>query len=136
MLHRIKKETCNFKILKTLVFGLCFICFLFIFAVHLFAQERFVYDRGGGRNPFIPLITPDGRMVQLDTTEVKRSGDLLVEGIIYDDSGMSYAVVNSQIVKAGDQVQGYEVVTIEKNKIIIKKDNSVKEIPLSKEGAE
>ncbi len=102
----------------------------------VFAQGRFVYDQGGRRNPFIPLITPDGRMVQLDTTQEKRTGDLLVEGIIYDDSGTSYAVVNSQIVKVGDQVQGYEVVKIEKNKVVLKKDNSVREIPLSKEEEE
>ena len=81
-------------------------------------------------NPFIPLITPDGRLVQLDAAGKKSSTDIQLEGIIYDDGGVSFAVVNSKVVKTGDQINGYEVAGIEKNKLILKKDDKTKELIL------
>lgn len=91
-----------------------------------------MYDSKGRRNPFIPLVAPDGRLLNLDEDE-KQKGDLIIEGIIYDKYGQSYAVVNAQVVRIGDEVGGYQVLRIEKNKVIFVKEGQAKEIELKEE---
>src|SRR3989338_633967 len=82
----------------------------------IFAQEVFVYDSKGKRNPFIPLVTMEGRLVKLDKEEA--TGELRIEGIIYDKHGRSFAVVNSSVVAIGDMVGDYQVLKIEESKVI------------------
>jgi hypothetical protein len=96
-----------------------------------YAQQQFIYDAKGKRNPFIPLVTPDGRLLNLEQEEVKK--DLILEGIIYDKNGLSYAVVNGEIVKIGDRVDVYQVLKIEKEKIILIKEGEPLELYLKKE---
>lgn len=84
------------------------------------------------RDPFIPLVTPDGRLLNLGAGEENKSA-LLLEGIIYDKNGISYAVVNGGVVKIGDRVADYQVLKIEANKVIFIKEGQTQEIILKKE---
>ncbi len=95
------------------------------------AQDEFVYEAGDLRNPFMALVTSDGRLVKLESPEKK--GEIALEGIIYDKHGLSYAVANGSVVKIGDFVGGYQVLKIEQNKISLIKQGQVKEIELKKE---
>jgi len=106
-------------------------CHLNFDICHLYAQGQFVYDAKGKRDPFIPLVTPDGRLLNLKQQEEK--GDLTLEGIIYDKYGLSYAIVNGEIVKIGDKVGEYQVLRIESNKVIFLKQGEPTEIELKKE---
>ncbi len=116
------------------IFRFCFLSSVFclLFSVFCFSQEAFIYDAKGKRDPFIALVTPDGRLLKLDQEE--GAGGLSLEGIIYDKNGMSYAIVNGQIVKVGDMVAKYQVLRIEKNKVIFIKEGEQTEIELKKEG--
>jgi len=97
----------------------------------LFAEEPFVYDDKGSRNPFIALVTPDGRILNLET---KSNSELILEGIIYDEKGTSYAIVNQSVAAVGDWIADYQVVSIEKNKVVfLKKDGEKLELELKKE---
>jgi len=108
------------------------ILFCILSSVFCIAQEQqFTYDSKGKRNPFIPLLTADGRLLKLDKEEAK--GDLQVEGIIFDKRGRSYAIVNGQVVGIGDSIAGYEVLKIENNKVIFIKESKITEIEI-KEG--
>lgn len=98
----------------------------------VFAQGEFVYDSKGKRNPFIPLVTAEGRLMKLDKEEP--TGDLRIEGIIYDKHGRSFAVVNSSVVGIGDTVGDYQILKIEENKVIFIKEGQVVEVDLKKEG--
>ena len=107
---------------------------IFVLSVVVFAEEKqFVYDSKGKRNPFIPLVTEDGRLVNLDKVEVP-VGDVSVEGIIFDKKGRSYAIVNGAVVGIGDAIAGYEVLKIENNKVLFIKDGQIKEFIMHKEG--
>ncbi|MFA4842729.1 MAG: hypothetical protein WC658_02725 [Candidatus Omnitrophota bacterium] len=107
-------------------------CSLWLVACSLlFAQDEFIYDSKGKRDPFIPLVTPDGRLLKLEQQE--GLANLSLEGIIYDKNGISYAIVNAEVVKIGDAVGGYQVLRIEKNKIIFIKDGEPTEIELKEE---
>ncbi len=98
-----------------------------------FAQESFVYDSGGKPDPFIPWVTPDGRLQILESQEKKTESELNLEGIIFDKYGLSYALVNSEVVKIGDTIDGYQVLKIEEKRVIFIKDGDLKEIPIKEE---
>ena len=106
---------------------------VFLFLTFSFAEEKFEYNAKGKRDPFVPLVTPDGRLLNLDREEEAAKG-LLLEGIMYDKHGMSYAVVNSRVVKVGDEVTGYQVLKIERDKVTLIKDGQPTVVELKKEG--
>ncbi len=74
------------------------------------AQDGFVYDDHGKRDPFVPLVSSTGMVVTYD--ENLSLNDLTLEGIVADPSGNNLAIVNGKIVKAHDQVGPYEVEAI------------------------
>lgn len=111
--------------------------FLLIFLVLavpfiVFSQEEFVYDAKGRRNPFIPLVTPEGRLLKLDKQNTASSGGLALEGIIYDKLGRSFAIVNTSVVGVGDSVGDYQVLRILEDRVILIKDGEPLEIELVK----
>jgi len=109
----------------------CGILFAFFFLIHSFAQQEFLYDSKAKRDPFIPLVTSDGRLLKLEQEEGVKG--LLLEGIIYDKNGLSCAIVNGEVVKIGDWAGDYQVLKIEKNKITFIKDGQMTELELKKE---
>jgi hypothetical protein len=103
-----------------------------LFASCSFAEGEFIYDSMGRRNPFIPLVTPEGRLLKLDKEERIR-GELVIEGIIYDKNGRSFAIINATVVGIGDYVGDYQVLKIEKDKVIFIKEGQTKEVFFKKE---
>jgi hypothetical protein len=108
------------------------IVMFFVFCAAYAQEQQFTYDSKGKRNPFIPLLTSDGRLLKLDKEEAK--GDLQVEGVIFDKRGRSYTIVNGQVVGIGDSIAGYEVLKIENNKVLFIKESKITEIEIRKEG--
>lgn len=106
--------------------------FLFGFVLICFAQEQFVYDPKGKRDPFIPLVTSEGRLLKLDA-EQPVQGALSLKGIIYDKSGASFAIINDKVVKLGDMVDDNQVLKIEKNKVLLIKEDRVFELLIKEE---
>jgi len=107
-----------------------FFCFLFLSSV-LYADSAFVYDSKGKRNPFIPLVTMEGRLLKLDKQETA-TGSLAIEGIIYDKNGYSFAIVSGTVVGIGDSVGDYRVLKIYGNKVIFIKDGEPFEVEFTK----
>jgi len=97
----------------------------------VFGQGEFSYDAKGKRNPFIPLVTPEGRLLKLDKQETYSSGGLSIEGIIYDKLGRSFAIVNATVVGIGDTVGDYQVLKIYENKVIFIKNGEPFEVELT-----
>ena len=111
-------------------------CGLFFFAMVCGAhaqEEEFHYDSGGQRNPFMPLVSAEGRLLQLERKTEAARGDVALEGIIYDPYGVSYAIVNRLVVKIGDYVGDSQVLKIEKNKVMFIEDGQITELELKKE---
>jgi hypothetical protein len=70
--------------------------------------------------------------LEKETESAGRSG-LLVDGIIYDKNGLSYAIVNGNVVGVGDYVGEYRVLKIEANKIAFLKEDQIIEVVITKE---
>ena len=79
----------KYRLKKIFLLNLFFI-FMFCFS---FAQDDFIYDAKGERNPFMPLVTPEGRFIKIKPRSTINAGFEL-EGIIYDKISLSYAIVN------------------------------------------
>ena len=107
---------------------------IFCFLGIALAQEDFVYQSKGKRNPFIPLVDKEGRLMRLDKEQEKGTSDLMVDGIIYDKQGVSFALVNGRVVGVGDYAGEYRVLKIQDNKITFLKGDQLKEVPINKEG--
>jgi hypothetical protein len=114
---------------KTLV---GFLFFNLVCVGYVLSQEQFKYDASSRRDPFMPLVTPDGRLINLDAEKGEKSS-LSIEGVIYDKNGISYAVVNGNVVKIGDLVGDYQVLKIEADKVVFIKEGQTQEIILKKE---
>ena len=114
---------------KILIFLLFFLSVLSL----AFGQGEFVYEDKGKRNPFIPLVTPEGRLLKLDKQDNASSGGLALEGIICDKFSRSFAIVNTEVVGIGDSVGDYQVLKIFENKVVFIKDGAPLEVELTKE---
>jgi len=100
-------------------------------SVFSFGQTDFVYEVKGERNPFMPLVTPEGMLIKIKSRVT--SGALDIEGIIYDKTAMSYAIVNGLVVKVGDYVGDNQVLRIEEKKVVFIKDGQPFEVDLKNE---
>jgi hypothetical protein len=80
---------------------------LLFFSNSVYAQEAFVYDDHGKRDPFVPLVSSTGMVVTYD--EDLAVNDLVLEGIVADATGNNAAIVNGKVVKVHDQIGPYTV---------------------------
>jgi len=108
-----------------------FILFFLCLASASFAQGETTYDDQGKRDPFIALVTPDGRLLNLEPSDSEAK--IVLQGIIYASSGRCYAIINGEVVSVGDYILGQAVFKIEENKVILLKDNKPVEYILQKE---
>ncbi|MBU0549087.1 MAG: hypothetical protein KJ838_02040 [Candidatus Omnitrophica bacterium] len=116
-----------------IAFSLAVLFYLLISGlVFCFAEEAIVYEDKGRRDPFIALVTPDGRLLNLEPVGSERK--IVLEGIIYDPKGPSYVIINDQILSVGDFISGQAIFKIEENKVILLKDNQPVELILDKGG--
>jgi len=116
---------------KTYRFVLIFLG-AFCFAL---AQEDYIYQPKGKRNPFIPLVDKSGRLMKLEKEEEKGGqSELSIDGIIYDKQGVSYALVNGRVVGTGDYVGELRVLKIQDDKVSFLKDDQIKEVSINKGG--
>lgn len=82
----------------------------------LFAEEEFVYDSKGRRDPFAPLITQSAR-VSTGLENVQTVEDIILEGIVWDAHGDSIAILNGVIVSEGQQVGNVKILDINEREI-------------------
>ena len=111
---------------KTLII----ICLVFVATCVVYAQreEVFIYDSKGKRDPFLSLVSPEGFLINLESTG--DTSEIILEGIIYDPRGSSYAIINAEVVAPGDTIGRFEVIDIKKNKIILLRDGERIEVKL------
>jgi len=65
------------------------------------SDERFRYDDGGKRDPFVPLLT--GKSQREGLMAVRKETDINLEGIIWDPDGTSFVVINGEVLRKGQE---------------------------------
>lgn len=97
------------------------------------ASGGFVYEAKGKRDPFVVLVTPDGRIIKPPKPKEMTEGPPRLEGLMYDAKGTSYAVMDGEVFRAGDMVGAYQIIRIDSNKVLMQKADRVFEVELKKE---
>lgn len=90
--------------------------------------EDISYSSGDRRDPFMPLIGPDGAV------KVGRAkSDLIIEGIIFDPKEGSLVLISNNFYKEGDQVQNANIISIFKDRIVLAENDEEKVLWLREE---
>ncbi len=85
------------------------------------ADEAFVYNEHGKKDPFTSLVSPTGEVITTDADMTV--SDLNLEGIMVDAKGNNLAIINGKVVKAADMIGGFRVEVISPEAVeLIKND--------------
>ena len=93
----------------------------------------FTYQSKGNRDPFMSLVTKDGRILPGART-VSETGNVELEGVIWDPNGKSMAILNGKLVKEQQRIMNMQVLKINKTSIILQKEGKVMVVNLKKGG--
>jgi hypothetical protein len=110
-----------------------FLFFMFGFAltsVVVADEGEFVYNGHGARDPFWPLVTAGGALVNYDTTF--SVNEMTLEGVIEDGSG-GLAIINGMVFEVGKSIGEYVIRKISPDGVILEKDGQTTELRLKKE---
>lgn len=94
--------------------------------------EEFTYNSGQKRDPFYPLVAKNGRILDLDS-KLDKDKRLNIEGIIYDEAGDSYVIVDGNIAKEGEVVREHKIISIRENEVELLKGQEEVVINFKKE---
>lgn len=93
-------------------------------------EERFIYASHDKRDPFVPLVDRYGRPVSVVEGGIQfKISDMYLEGIIWDNE-KPMAIINSEVVWAGNKVKGVTVEKIERDKVILSYQNETFELKI------
>ena len=81
-------------------------------------ETPFTYESRGRRDPFIPLITKEGRVLT-SYAKIASINDIVIEGILYDPRGGSVVIMNDFILKKGDNISDIIIESIEKHSVTL-----------------
>ncbi len=114
--------------------GAVFLIFL-VFAISVSAQtEDMGYESGGRRDPFVPLVTQKVKSTTDGLQGVQGIGDIILEGIVWEPTGRSIAIMNGAIVKEGDRAGAVRIEKIEEKRVILYINEVKHELALGGEG--
>lgn len=83
------------------------------------ASQPFRYDPGGRRDPFVALVR-EGRLTGAAAQSARKdSQSLVLGGILWDPAGGSIALINEEEVTVGGEVNGYRVVEIRSDAVVL-----------------
>lgn len=108
---------------------------LVILSSFIYSAEQFIYDNKDTRDPFVPLVTQQGKI----TTGLQSIGsvkDIVLEGIVWDPKGGSIVIINQNILKENDYIGDYQITKIQPNRVVLKKGDKEYVVILTKEGEE
>lgn len=105
---------------KTIFIALLSLSLIPCFLSLIYAQEDslFEYKSSENRDPFIPLVTKDGKLAVTYGT-INSIEDVILEGIVYDKDGESVAIINDLVLKENDQIGSIRVKKIERGGVIL-----------------
>ena len=92
----------------------------------------FVYDDHGKHDPFWPLVTPGGAVITYDADLT--INDMTLEGVLADAGGKNLAIVNGKVVKVSDWIGSYQVGTITRDHVELRKGQEQFTLKLKKGG--
>ncbi|MBN1405509.1 MAG: hypothetical protein JW946_03225 [Candidatus Omnitrophica bacterium] len=78
----------------------------------------FRYNAMDVRDPFMPLVTKDGK-IAYGYSAIKNIGDLRLEGIVFDPSAGSIAIINGALLRKNETIGNIKLLDVEQNRVKI-----------------
>ena len=94
------------------------------------AEEDFIYNAKGKRDPFVPLVSKDGAYAS-DAYGISGIQDIRLEGIVWDEAQGSIAIINGEIVKEGQKIGAIEVLRVERDAVVFNIDGKATRLELA-----
>src|SRR5438552_3757500 len=105
---------------------------LMLSLLFVFPSQARAYDDNGKRDPFWPLISASGTIINYG--EDITPSDMVLEGIMADGSGHYTAIINGNIVGAGDTIGAFKIDRIEPKTVFFQKGSEKFELNLKNGG--
>ncbi|MFH1858599.1 MAG: hypothetical protein ABH845_06855 [Candidatus Omnitrophota bacterium] len=104
-----------------------FLVMLFLGSGLSLEAADFVYKKSG-RDPFWPLVTKEGKLIQdFGTISLE---NIFLEGIIWDPYSDSIAMINGMIFRKGEYVGDFEILKIEEDRVTLRDGNEERYLTL------
>ncbi len=103
---------------------------MFLIAGFLFAEEVYEYEAKSRRDPFVPLVSERG-VYASDAYGISGIADIRLEGIVWDNTKTSIAIVNGEIVEEGQEIGSVKVLKIERDAVVFEVEREEVRIELS-----
>ncbi|MBI4228022.1 MAG: hypothetical protein HY600_07120 [Candidatus Omnitrophica bacterium] len=97
------------------------------------------YQAKGRRDPMVPLLTVEGQRIHppgVDDDAAPEATRLVLQGIVYDATGNSYAIVNDHVVHEQDTVDGMIVLRIQPMTVTMLVDGQRRELTVAPPAAQ
>lgn len=108
------------------------------FTLNNFASEdKFVYNSHNKRDPFVSLvqiIPEENEEKPEDTKRLLNLTQIRLEGIICDPASGLEAIINSKVLRAGDEMDGFKVLEILSDRVVLEVFGEKEIIRLKEEG--
>lgn len=91
------------------------------------------YRSKGKRDPLIPLMNSEGQRIYppgLDEEMATGVSGLILQGIVFDSKADSYAIINGEVVREQDEIEGMKVVSIHPRAVTILADGQNHQLAL------
>ena len=98
----------------------------------VYSNESLKYNPTATRDPFVPLIGPDGKFDFGDMSESMTSS-FTIEGIIFDPNGQSVVIIDGEVYNQGDKVQQSTILSILKDRVLFIENDEEKTVWLREE---
>ena len=94
------------------------------------------YESKGKRDPFVPLLLPDGQRIS-PPPDTEGTGSLglnrvALQGVVYDPSGDSYVILSGRLLRENEEWEGIRILKIEPNAVTIWRDGETHQLIVRK----
>ncbi|MBI4846705.1 MAG: hypothetical protein HY810_09605 [Candidatus Omnitrophica bacterium] len=121
---------------RNFIIGMSFLIWQFnVYYLANAADREFVYKSGNKCDPFMPLVSTEGH-IRPEAYGESVASDLDLEGIIWDPSEKSVAIINGKLLKEQDRAFNIQVLSIKKTSVIVQKEGNVIVLNLKTKGGE
>ena len=119
-----------------IIVGSLSLYFLVLPFILLAKDEKFIYNSHKREDPFYPIISETGEFLSKIEQQKSQTKKLLVEGIVWDSGKNSIAIINGTVVRQGDKIEGYQVLEIRKDGVLLERDGEKEILTMPNEEGE
>ena len=89
----------------------------------VFAGDTVKYGAQDKRDPFVPLLTESSALLSVEGPAVQTVDDIKIEGVVFDQAQGSLVIINGQVMREGEELNGIKIIRIAANGVEVMVNN-------------